>query len=121
MHRLPLALAVSVLLLTLPPRLVSAHAIVVAAEPAPHSVVPGPDVEIELRFNSRIDARRSRLSIVAGAQTETAVPLRTTDAPDRLLARLQGLAPGDYKLKWQVLAVDGHITRGEIPFQVRSR
>jgi methionine-rich copper-binding protein CopC len=28
------------------------------------------------------------------------------------------LAPGDYRLRWQVLAYDGHITRGEIPFTV---
>ena len=33
----------------------------------------------------------------------------------RLLA---GLAPGSYVLRWQVLSVDGHITRGDIPFKV---
>ena len=38
--------------------------------------------------------------------------------PDRLLAEADGLAPGAYRLRWQVLAVDGHITRGDIPFQI---
>jgi methionine-rich copper-binding protein CopC len=28
------------------------------------------------------------------------------------------LATGVYVLRWQVLAVDGHITRGDIPFSV---
>jgi methionine-rich copper-binding protein CopC len=28
------------------------------------------------------------------------------------------LLPGEYRLRWQVLASDGHITRGEIPFAV---
>jgi methionine-rich copper-binding protein CopC len=28
------------------------------------------------------------------------------------------LAPGAYTLHWQVLAVDGHITRGNVPFTV---
>jgi len=31
-----------------------------------------------------------------------------------------GLAAGAYRLRWQVLASDGHITRGEIPFTVTS-
>jgi len=29
------------------------------------------------------------------------------------------LKPGSYTLRWQALAPDGHITRGEIPFTVR--
>ncbi len=28
------------------------------------------------------------------------------------------LRPGDYTVRWQVLAVDGHITRGDVPFTV---
>jgi methionine-rich copper-binding protein CopC len=28
------------------------------------------------------------------------------------------LLPGEYRLRWQVLASDGHITRGEISFAV---
>jgi methionine-rich copper-binding protein CopC len=28
------------------------------------------------------------------------------------------VAPGAYVLRWQVLAVDGHITRGDVPFTV---
>jgi methionine-rich copper-binding protein CopC len=29
------------------------------------------------------------------------------------------LSPGKYAIHWQVLAVDGHITRGQIPFEVK--
>jgi len=28
------------------------------------------------------------------------------------------LAPGAHVLRWQVLAIDGHITRGDVPFTV---
>ena len=31
------------------------------------------------------------------------------------------LQPGDYVARWQVLAVDGHITRGDVPFTVTPR
>jgi methionine-rich copper-binding protein CopC len=36
-----------------------------------------------------------------------------------LEARITGVGGGEYKLRWQVLASDGHITRGEISFQVK--
>jgi methionine-rich copper-binding protein CopC len=36
-----------------------------------------------------------------------------------LQSRIQGLERGEYVLRWQVLASDGHITRGEVPFRVR--
>jgi hypothetical protein len=35
-----------------------------------------------------------------------------------LTAKAAGLQAGDYRIRWQVLAPDGHITSGEIPFSV---
>jgi methionine-rich copper-binding protein CopC len=32
---------------------------------------------------------------------------------------LTGLVKGAYVLRWQILAMDGHITRGNVPFQVK--
>ena len=40
---------------------------------------------------------------------------------DALVGKANGLAPGKYKIRWQVLAIDGHITRGDIPFTVKAR
>jgi hypothetical protein len=37
---------------------------------------------------------------------------------DTLNAKASGLKPGAYRIRWQVLAPDGHITRGEVPFTV---
>jgi methionine-rich copper-binding protein CopC len=95
-----------------------AHAIIVAAKPAGGAVVTGPSLAIELRFNSRIDRERSRLSLI-GPNASTRV-LRIDDgtAPDTLTATAKGLQPGAYRLRWQVLSVDGHITRGDIQFTV---
>jgi methionine-rich copper-binding protein CopC len=39
-------------------------------------------------------------------------------SPDVLSATGHGLTKGAYVLRWQVLADDGHITRGEVPFHV---
>ena len=95
-----------------------AHALILSSEPAAGAVVHGASVAVLLRFNSRIDQERSRLVLVRTDGTETVVSLGDAVTPDKLAATLAGLAPGDYRLRWQVLAIDGHITRGDIPFTV---
>jgi methionine-rich copper-binding protein CopC len=37
-----------------------------------------------------------------------------------LQARIRPTRPGAYALRWRVLAVDGHITRGDIPFIISA-
>ncbi len=95
-----------------------AHAILLESTPAINSAVPGPTVPIKLRFNVRIDATRSRLTLVKPDATTQSLAI-TKEAPaDTLASQAQSLGPGDYRIRWQVLASDGHITRGEIPFHV---
>jgi methionine-rich copper-binding protein CopC len=95
-----------------------AHAIVVAAQPAVDAVVHGTAAEVVLRFNSRIDRERSRLLLVRADGAATPLALKDAGGPDMLAATAAGLVPGAYRLRWQVLAIDGHITRGDIPFTV---
>jgi copper resistance protein C len=40
------------------------------------------------------------------------------NSPEDGLTASADLQPGAYSLRWQVLAVDGHITRGDVPFTV---
>ena len=95
-----------------------AHAIVVSSQPATGAVVHGKTVEVVVRFNSRIDPVRSRLLLVRADSTTTTLALDDAQNPDTLAATVGELAPGAYRLRWQVLAIDGHITRGDIPFTV---
>jgi methionine-rich copper-binding protein CopC len=96
----------------------AAHAVVVEASPAIDSSVAGSQIDIALRFNSRLDHRRSLLTLIGPDGAEHRLALSQDSAPDTLQARAAEMAPGAYKLRWQVLAVDGHITRGDIPFRV---
>jgi methionine-rich copper-binding protein CopC len=96
-----------------------AHAILLGAIPTAHQVVNGGSIPIELHFNSRIDGRRSRLSLIGPDGRERALPIRDQPSPDTLTAEAETLLPGSYMLRWQVLAEDGHITRGEVPFQAQ--
>lgn len=99
-------------------RPVAAHAVLLDATPAADSTIPGPDVDVNLHFNLRIDRARSRLTLVLPDGKTIALKIADGDAPDRLVARATGLGRGSYRLRWQVLAVDGHITRGELLFHV---
>ena len=103
---------------TLLPLPAAAHAIIVSSDPAADAVVWSPSLPVMLRFNSRIDSERSRLTLLRPDGSSELLPLTPDRRPDTLAAKLDGLAPGRYRLRWQVLAIDGHISRGDIPFAV---
>jgi len=96
----------------------AAHAILLESNPPLKSAVSGPDVPIKLRFNVRIDALRSRLTLIHPDGSAQALEINKQTPADTLSAEATGLPAGAYRLRWQVLASDGHITRGEIPFTV---
>jgi methionine-rich copper-binding protein CopC len=100
-------------------QLALAHAILMESTPAANSTVSGQELAINLRFNVRIDGGRSRLRLVAadGAVSNIADVKQTQ--PDTLQASASGLKAGSYTLRWQVLASDGHMSRGEVPFTVK--
>lgn len=97
-----------------------AHAILVKSIPAPHEVVTGPNVAVALTFNSRVDQARSTLSLESRDHSTSRLKVDVDpSSPAELIARIPKAAAGSYKLHWQALSVDGHITRGEITFQVK--
>jgi len=96
----------------------SAHAVLLESNPSLNAAVAGPDLPIKLRFNVRIDASRSRLTLISPDGSTTPLELAKDSPADTLFAHATGLPPGAYRLRWQALASDGHITRGEIPFTV---
>lgn len=98
-------------------QLAFAHAVLVSSSPKTNETVHGPAITIDLKFNSHVDGVRSRFTLLRpDGKTET-LTLTKQSAPDELAATAT-LPPGKYSLRWQALAVDGHITRGEIPFVV---
>ena len=98
--------------------LVEGHAILKETRPAANSKVAGPDVPIMLKYNVRIDAKLSKLQLLHPDNSTSFLTIEAQASPDTLNAKATGLAPGEYRIRWQVLAPDGHITRGEIPFTV---
>jgi methionine-rich copper-binding protein CopC len=95
------------------------HAILLDAAPTANQVIDGSHTRIRLRFNSRIDAKRSRITLVASDGRRFSLNIDKQASDDALSSEVKDLQHGTYLLRWQVLAYDGHITRGEIRFQVR--
>jgi copper resistance protein C len=101
------------------PRLALAHAVLLTSTPQKNAFVSGPDVTINLKYNSRVDGTRCTLTLLKPDGTIVKIDTPQQSAPDVLSATGRGLTKGAYVLRWQVLAGDGHITRGEVPFQVQ--
>ena len=97
----------------------AAHAVIIDSVPAVDAAVAG-DSDVTLHFNSRIDHQRSRLTLIAPDGSANLLAITPDSAPDVVAARLSGLAAGQYRLRWQVLAIDGHLTRGDIRFSVKA-
>ena len=98
--------------------LLEAHAVLKDSSPAANGTVEGPDVPIRLHYNVRVDAARSKLELLNPDQSTTSLAIGKQPAADTLTSEAKRLKPGAYKIRWQVLAPDGHITRGEVPFTV---
>ncbi|HEY1933993.1 MAG TPA: copper resistance CopC family protein [Acetobacteraceae bacterium] len=95
----------------------AAHAIQIASQPPIGGSIAAGPIAVDLHYNSRIDRVRSRLTLIHPDHAQTTLAISPDGTPDEIRTSAT-LTPGDYTLRWQVLAIDGHITRGDIPFTV---
>ncbi len=100
------------------PQLALAHAVLVDSNPKPNETVHGAALEIDLKFNSRVDGARSTLQLALPDGSAQTLPISTQAAPNELTSHAEGLTKGAYILRWQALASDGHLSRGQISFAV---
>ena len=86
-----------------------AHSLLLESSPAAGATLSEGPPQISLRFNNRIEKNLSTIR----------TPRRTGDgAADRLTATVPALAPGAWRVEWQVLSTDGHIVSGRFSFRV---
>jgi methionine-rich copper-binding protein CopC len=100
--------------------LAGAHASLDRAEPAVGSTVHGSPPQLRLRFTQRLEPAFSKVQVRdrSGKQVDKGDP--EVDRTDATLLRvsLPKLAPGRYRVKWRVLAVDTHVSEGAFTFDV---
>lgn len=100
----------------------SAHAILTDSTPKANGSVPAGHLALALalKYNSKIDQGRSKLVLIAADKSETPLAIiANADKPNELDSAAD-LKPGTYTVRWQALALDGHITRGDLPFTVTA-
>ncbi|MDR3538919.1 MAG: copper resistance protein CopC [Acetobacteraceae bacterium] len=114
------AFGVAILALSLAPLPASAHAILESSTPPAGGSVPAGTVAMQFHYNSRIDRQRSRLVLTRPDHGQTTLKIAADDPPE-VLSTTAELTPGSYSVRWQVLAIDGHITRGDVRFTVTGR
>ncbi len=114
----PAALRLALLVAALLPGAARAHAILTGSAPAPGGTVAAGHRTLDFQYNSKIDHKRSRLTLTGPDGSHTVLPILAASAANAMDAEAD-LVPGDYTLRWQALALDGHITRGDVPFTVK--
>jgi hypothetical protein len=93
----------------------NAHAV---CRPSDPQAVAGPQVEVTLRYNSRVDPARSRLLLQYPGGEAWSLLAEGGDTPADLRTKATDLVPGTYELHWEVLSADGHLSQGKLPFIV---
>src|SRR5262245_43942807 len=96
-----------------------AHAVVTHASLRDATVPAGTASETTLEFNSAIEAKLSKVTLVDAQGTERTLSLAGGEHPSNVLVvALPALAAGHYALKYKVLAADGHVTESVLRFEV---
>jgi methionine-rich copper-binding protein CopC len=98
-----------------------AHSLLLGSTPAPNAVLTASPPVISLKFNNRIEKRLSHVRLVdeRGAVAVALVTTRAEDAAaDSVVAKVPPLAPGAWRVEWQVFSTDGHVVSGTYAFRL---
>ncbi|HEY6281276.1 MAG TPA: copper resistance CopC family protein [Burkholderiales bacterium] len=95
---------------------------VVDSTPREGAVLKQAPDRIQLRFNVKIEKALTRVTLTKGNKQATALPQADFNqgAPERLEVPLPPLEPGNYNLRYSVLAADGHATQGVLRFSIEK-
>jgi methionine-rich copper-binding protein CopC len=101
------------------PRAAMAHAYPSAETPPAGSTVKSSPAEVTIRYNAAIEDAFAKLEVL-DAHGHSQNVSRPRVAPDHrtLSVKVRRLVAGQYTVKWQVVAEDGHRTHGSYTFRV---
>jgi methionine-rich copper-binding protein CopC len=101
------------------PARAGAHAFPTVERPRVGATFTKPPSEVAITFDAPIESLFATLMVFDDAgHDETASKPRVTANRRQLVVMLKPLGPGDYTVKWAVLAEDGHRSEGSYSFTV---
>jgi hypothetical protein len=95
-----------------------AHAVITEDSLARQPVHPNEPAHVRLQFNTGVEIKLSRVTLVSKGDVEQPVTIKAGTQPGQMLVSLPALAEGDYALRCQVFAADGHLTQEIRRFRV---
>jgi methionine-rich copper-binding protein CopC len=101
----------------------SAHAALRHAHPSAGEELAVAPAEISIAYSTGVDLTQAEIHLTdaAGAEIALAKPEGEAATGETLVRRISGtLSPGNYKVRWRVLSIDGHWTRGDYTFVVSA-
>ena len=97
----------------------AAHSLLLESVPAANATLTAAPPRLALRFNNRIEKALSRVRLLdAHGVAQPLVVAVDGEPADRLTAALPPLAPGPWRVEWQVLSTDGHVVSGRFEFRL---
>ena len=95
------------------------HATLVSSEPAANSHLASPPTRVRLVYSEPIEGKLAKVSIVPA----TAAPMVLRAGADprdvhAVIAPVDALGAGSYKVEWRVVSADGHAVDGTFSFTV---
>jgi methionine-rich copper-binding protein CopC len=104
------------------PSPVAAHALPERFEPGRGATVRLPLREVRIFFGGDIEPAFSTIEVTDASGRRVDKVDTRVDGRNRRLLRisLDALGPGVYRVRWQILAIDGHRNDGTYTFTVRS-
>lgn len=113
---------ITVLVLLAIPIIASAHAVLVGSSPKDGATIRKSPSKIILRFDARIEKALSQAKLLDAKDKEVTLKVPkggyTEGASNVLIIPIPKLKPGAYRLEYQVLATDGHLTPGLVRFTI---
>jgi copper resistance protein C len=109
---------ITALVVALHPAHVQAHAVVLESSLREHPIKKDVADSIALRFNSRIELKLSRAVLVSRDRPDRPLAMVAGKTAGDVIVQLPPLPPGDYAVRYRVLAADGHITEETLRFSI---
>ncbi len=123
MSRLIASLFVTLVLAVATAGTASAHAALRHAHPSAGEELAIAPVEISIEYSTGVDLAQAEMHLTdaSGAEIALAKVEGEAAAGETLVRRISGtLIPGTYAVRWRVLSIDGHWTRGDYTFVVTA-
>ncbi|MFQ5780267.1 MAG: copper resistance protein CopC [Nitrospiria bacterium] len=111
----------SVFLITVFTTGVWGHVFPVRSDPKVGSEIEAPPELVRIWFDGPLESVFSEIKLFdsGGERIDQGKGKVVSNDPTLLTLPLQPLGPGKYRVRWEVVAKDGHRTEGDFTFQIR--